>query len=244
MESKKTKKARAARRTKAEPKKAKAPKELKNESGAAGELSIPIYDLKGKHVEHYKLDKAIFDGSVNKGVLYQVVLMYNANKRQGTADTKTRGEVSGGGKKPWRQKGTGRARAGSIRSPLWRGGGIIFGPHPRDYHYDLPKKIKKLAFISSLNAKAGDNKWIGVEALKIDEPKTKKFRAIVDALKIAGKSLFVLEDPDDNIRLASRNLRGVTVKNYRDFNTLDVMRCDTLVMSKGAIEKLPERIGK
>ena len=244
MESKKTKKTKAVKRPKTGPEKVKAPAEKKGEIAAAKELSIPIYDLKGKHVEHYKLDKAIFDGSVNKGLLYQVLLMYNANKRQGTADTKTRGEVSGGGKKPWRQKDTGRARAGSNRSPLWRGGGVIFGPHPRDYHYDLPKKIKRLAFISSLNAKAGDNKWIGVETLKIDEPKTKKFRAIVDALKIAGKSLFVLEDLDDNIRLASRNLLGVTVRNYRDFNTLDVMQCDTLVMSRGAIEKLPERIGK
>lgn len=235
MERKKNmKKVKSVKRPKAESKKAKEP----------SELSIPMYDMNGKAAGHYKLDNSIFDGKVNKGLLYQVVLMYNANKRQGTADTKTRGEVSGGGKKPWRQKGTGRARAGSTRSPLWRGGGIIFGPHPRDYHYDLPKKIKALALVSSLNAKVGDKKWIGLEDLKLDEPKTKKFRAVVDALKIPGKSLFVLENIDGNIKLASRNLEGVTVKNYRDFNTLDVMKCDTLVMSKGAIEKLPERIGK
>ena len=244
MERKETKRTKTVKSGKAQAKKAKAPVTKKDQGSAANELSIPIYDLQGKVVDNCKMDKTVFDGSVNKGLLYQVVLMYNANKRQGTADTKTRGEVSGGGKKPWRQKGTGRARAGSNRSPLWRGGGIIFGPHPRDYHYDLPKKIKRLAFISSLNAKMKDNKWIGLETVAIDEPKTKKFKAITDALKLAGKSLFVLDNVDNNVKLASRNLRGVAVKNYREFNTMDVILCDTLVMSKAAIDKLSERVGK
>ncbi len=243
MERKETKKKKPG--TSAGPaKKAKPAAAIKGGADSARDLTIPIYDLKGKVVENYKLDNAIFDGRVNKALLYQAVVMYSANKRQGTADTKTRGEVSGGGKKPYRQKGTGRARAGSTRSPLWRHGGIVFGPHPRDYHYDMPKKVKRAAFLSSLNSKIVDSKWIGVEAVMIDEPKTRKFKALVDGLKLTGKSLFVLDNLDDNTRLASRNLRGITVKNYRDFNTMDVLHCDMLVMSKAAIEKLPERIGK
>jgi len=216
-------------------------KKVKKVSGKG--MFVPIFDARGKTLDHFKLDQKLFDGVVNKDVLYHAVNMYNANKREGRASTKTRGGVSGGGKKPWRQKGTGRARAGSIRSPLWRGGGIVFGPHPRDFHYDMPKKMKRAAFLSSLNSKARDNKWIGIDALSMTEPKTKKFQEIIDALKLGGKSLFVLDAVNDNIRLASRNIDGVTVKNYRDFNTMDVLACDTLVMSKPALEKLPERVG-
>jgi large subunit ribosomal protein L4 len=167
--------------------------------------------------------------------------MYNANRRQGNADTKTRGEVSGGGKKPFRQKGTGRARAGSTRSPLWRHGGTIFGPHPRDYSYDLPKKVKRLAFLSSINSKLGDEKIIGIDSVTIDEPKTKKFVAILEALKLEGKSLFVFDAMDDKLKLASRNVPDVDLKNYKDVNTMDILSCDTVVMSKEALDKLPER---
>jgi len=208
---------------------------------AKKELSIPIYNSKGKELERYALDKELFTGNVNKGILYQAVLMYNANKRHGNASTKTRGEVSGGGKKPWRQKGTGRARAGSTRSPLWRGGGKIFGPHPRDFHYDLPKKIKALAFLSSLNSKVIENKMTGIDSLEIQEAKTKNFKSIVDALKLKGKSLFVLDNIDDKIKKASRNLACVNVKNYKNFNTMDVLMCDNIVMTKVALGKLPER---
>jgi large subunit ribosomal protein L4 len=206
------------------------------------ETSLPVYDLNGKEVERFQLDKEIFDGKVHKSALYHALRMYNANKRAGTASTKTRGDVSGGGKKPWRQKGTGRARSGSSRSPLWRHGGIIFGPHPRDFHYDIPKKVKRLALLSSLNSKLTDNKWIGVSAVDIKEPKTKKFQAVIDALKLKGKSLFIVEDINENLRRSSRNIEGVSVKHYKDFNTLDVLTCDTLVMSKTALGKLPERL--
>jgi large subunit ribosomal protein L4 len=168
--------------------------------------------------------------------------MYSANQRQGTASTKTRGEVSGGGKKPWRQKGTGRARAGSTRSPLWRGGGKIFGPHPRDHHYDIPKKVKRLAFLSSLNSKLNENRIKCIEALAIEEPKTKRFRQVIDALKLKGRSLFVVDALNENIKRASHNIAEVSVKGYRDFNTMDVLGCDDLVISKAALEKLPERI--
>jgi len=204
--------------------------------------SLSIYDSNGKIVGKFELDKELFTGVVNKGVIYQFLMMYNANQRQGTASTKTRADVSGGGKKPFKQKGTGRARAGSTRSPLWRHGGIVFGPHPRDYHYDIPKKVKKLALISSLNSKIAEDKWIGIESIDLPEIKTKHFQAIVDALKLNGKSLFVLEAQDEKVKRAARNIKNIFIKNYRDFNTKDVMACETVIMSKAALEKLPERL--
>ena len=204
--------------------------------------TLPMYDSKGKVVGNFELDKELFTGVVNKGVIYQFLMMYNANQRQGTASTKTRANVSGGGKKPFKQKGTGRARAGSTRSPLWRHGGTVFGPHPRDFHYDIPKKVKKLAMISSLNSKITEDKWIGIDSIDLPELKTKHFQAIVDALKLKGKSLFVLEAVDEKIKRVSRNIENVTIKNYRDFNTRDVMVSDMVIMSKAALEKMPERL--
>lgn len=204
--------------------------------------AIPIFNSKGQKVDKFELNKELFTGEVNKGVLYQFIRMYNANQRGGNASTKTRGDVSGGGKKPWRQKGTGRARAGSTRSPLWRGGGKVFGPHPRDFHYDIPKKIKKLALLSSLNSKILDEKLIGIDAIVLAEPKTKQFQAILDALKLEGKSLFVLDAVDAKTKRASRNIGSVTLRNYKDFNPVDVMNCNTVIMSKVALEKIPERL--
>jgi large subunit ribosomal protein L4 len=204
-------------------------------------FSIPVYDLKGKEIERIALDKNLFNGEVNKEVLYQAVIVYNSNQRRGNAHTKTRGDVSGGGKKPFRQKGTGRARAGSTRSPLWRHGGTTFGPQTRDFHRDLPKKVKKLAFLSSINSKLNEEKFVGISAIDMAEAKTKKFKAIVGALKLQGKSLFVVDAIDEKVKLASRNLQEVSVKNYRDFNTIDVLKCDNIVISKAALEKLPER---
>ena len=204
--------------------------------------TVPMYNSKGKEVAKFELDKELFTGEVNKGVLYQFIRMYNANQRQGNASTKTRSDVSGGGKKPFRQKGTGRARAGSTRSPLWRGGGKIFGPHPRDFHYDIPKKIKKLALLSSLNSKMVDEKLIGIESIDMAEPKTKQFQAILNALKLKGRSLFVLDAVDEKVKRASRNIQDVLVKNYKDFNPADVLSCNTLIMSKVALEKIPERL--
>jgi len=207
----------------------------------AAEFVIPLYNVSGKSVGEFTFNKKIFDGKVNKAILYQAVLMYNANARQGNASTKTRGDVSGGGKKPWRQKGTGRARAGSSRSPLWRGGGSIFGPHTRDFHYGLPKKIKRLAFLSSINSKLSEKKVIGVDAITLKEPKTRIFKAMLDALKITGKSLVVVDAIDENLVRASRNLQEVSLKSCRDVSTMDVLTCDSMIMSKAALEKLPER---
>lgn len=203
--------------------------------------SIPVFDMNGKEIEKHQLDKELFTGKINKAALYQAVLMYNSCARQGNASTKTRGDVSGGGKKPWRQKGTGRARSGSTRSPLWRHGGVVFGPEPRDYRYDMPKKLKRVAFLSSINSKLVDNKMVGIIDMRIKEPKTKSFKAIVNALKLSGKSLFVVDNLDQNVMRASRNMQEVKVKNYKDFNTMDVLNCDTMIMSKPALLKLVER---
>jgi len=213
----------------------------KPKSQTADGFSIPVFDQKGKELERFTMNKELFNGEVNKEVLYQAIVMYNANQRQGNAHTKTRGDVSGGGKKPFRQKGTGRARAGSTRSPLWRHGGTIFGPHTRDFHLELPKKVKKLAFLSSINSKLNDEKVIGISALEIVEAKTKNFKAILDALKLKGASLFVLESIDAKVKITSRNLQEVSVKNYMDVNTVDVLKCDNIVISKAALQKLPER---
>jgi large subunit ribosomal protein L4 len=203
--------------------------------------AVPVFDMKGREVEKFQLDKGLFTGQVNKGALYQAVLMYNAAKRQGNAATKTRGDVSGGGKKPYRQKGTGQARAGSTRSPLWRHGGTVFGPHQRLYRYAIPKKVRRLAFLSSINSKLNEKKMIGLLEVKVAQPKTKEFKAILGALKLGGKSLFVVSQIDENTQRASRNLAEVEIKNIRDFNTMDVMKCDTLVVSKEALQRLPER---
>lgn len=236
-EAKKTKAKKTSRGSavSAKPKKAPRSRDVKG-------FSVPIYDTHGKEVGKFAMSEKIFNGDVNKGILYQAALMYNANRRQGNASTKTRADVSGGGKKPWRQKGTGRARAGSIRSPLWRGGGVIFGPHPRDYFYSIPKKIKKLALLSSINSKLNDETLIGIDRLAIDEPKTKKFQSILDALKLEGNVLFVMDAADDNVIKASRNIKGVYIRNCSDFNAMDVLASDNVVMAKGALEKLPGRI--
>lgn len=216
----------------------------KKESPAkkVAEFAVPVFDCKGKEIEQFKLDKKLFDGKVNTAVLYQAVNMYNANKRQGNASTKTRGDVSGGGKKPYRQKGTGRARAGSTRSPLWRHGGIIFGPHPRDYHYDMPKKVKRLAFLSSINSKLNESKLMGITSVELDEPKTKKIVTIANALKLKGKSLFVLMSIDNKVKLASRNIQHITFRNMNDVSTMDILSSDNVVMDKAVLQKLPERV--
>ncbi len=210
-------------------------------TAAPKEYSVRVFDAAGKKVRDLAMDTNVFNGRVHKASLYQAVLMYNSNKRQGNAATKTRGDVSGGGKKPWRQKGTGRARAGSTRSPLWRGGGTIFGPHQRDYHYSIPKKVRRLAFVSSLNMKLNEDRIIGLDLARLDEPKTKRLRAILEALKLAGKTLFVVEKIDENLSRASRNMQEITVRNLKDFNTMDVLKCDTMLIAQQALEKLHER---
>jgi len=188
------------------------------------------------------LNPLIFDGKINKAVLYQAVKMYEANRRQGNASTKTRAVVSGGGRKPWAQKHTGRARAGSIRSPLWKGGGTIFGPHPRDYSYTLPQSIRREALKSSLNAKYNEKAIMIMDEVKVGSPKTKEFKKILDANKLAEKALFVLDKIDNNLKLASRNLKTVTLRRAEDLNALDVLHTKKLVLTKSALSTLEKKL--
>jgi len=168
--------------------------------------------------------------------------MYSANKRAGCAATKTRAYVRGGGKKPWRQKGTGRARVSSIRNPIWRGGGVAFGPQPRDYSYSMPDKTKKLAIKSGLNSKLADEKLRIVEKIELKEPKTKLFKSILKSLKIKKSALLVLDKVTDDIKKASRNIPKVTVTNTESLNAMDILRHEELVITEAALRKLQKRI--
>jgi len=188
------------------------------------------------------LNPGVFDGKVNKAVLYQAVKMYEANQRQGNASTKTRAVVSGGGRKPWAQKHTGRARAGSIRSPLWKGGGTIFGPHPRDYSYTLPQNIRREALRSSLNSKYNEKDIVVLDEVRVDNPKTKEFKKVLDVNKLSEKALFVLDKIDNNLKLASRNLKNVTLKRADDLNALDVLHTKKLVLTKSALLILEKKL--
>ena len=188
------------------------------------------------------LDPQVFDGRVNKAVLYQVVRMYEANMRQGTASTKTRAVVSGGGRKPWKQKGTGRARAGSIRSPLWRGGGTVFGPHPRDYSYSLPQTVRNEALRSSVNSKLNNKSLLIADDIKVGTHKTKEFKKILASLKLDEKALFVLDKIDENLRLSSRNLKEVSLKRAQDVTALDVLKAGKLVLTKESVAALEKRL--
>ncbi len=205
---------------------------------------IEIYNIKGKSVGKIELDKDIFNGKVNEPILHQVIRMYEANQRQGTASTKTRSEVSGGGRKPWKQKGTGRARAGTIRSPLWRGGGIVFGPHPRDYSYQVPKSVKRLALISSLNAKLNDKNMIVIDEIKLDKAKTKEIAAALRNLKAEKKPLLVLEERNEMVVRASRNIANLLLRDYKSLNAYEVLKQQKLVMTQKALAALTKILVK
>jgi len=207
-------------------------------------FKLPVYNQEGKEIESLELDPNVFDGQVNLDVLYQVVLMYRANRRKGLASTKTRGEVSGGGKKPWRQKGTGRARVGSIRSPLWRKGGVIFGPHPRDYSFRLPKKIKIAALKSSLNAKLNENNLLILDDLEVDVPKTKEATKILSNLKLNGNKsiLLMLDKIDAKSRLSFRNINYVDTISAADTNAYDVLKARKLIVTLSGLKILVDRI--
>jgi len=207
-------------------------------------FTLLVNNISGKEVGKVELDEKIFDGKVNESLIHQVIVMYQANKRQGTASTKTRANVSGGNSKPWRQKGTGRARAGSSRSPLWRKGGVVFGPHPRDYSYQVPKKIKKSALISTINSRLNDNLVKVLDDLKVNEGKTKEFVKIVATLKLERKVLFVCENTQENILRSSRNIKQVNIKRWESINALDVLMHDNVVITQKALENLTQRLKK
>jgi len=200
-----------------------------------------ILNINGERMGDIKLNDSVFGVEVNKGLLHEVVRMSLANKRQGTASTKTRGEVSGGGRKPWRQKGTGRARHGSIRSPIWVGGGVTFGPTPRKYSYSMPKKAMKAALKSALSARAKGDDIIVLDSLVIDEPKTREMYKIIKNLNIGNASaLIVTENRVEDIFRAARNIPRVTYVSVDMLNVYDIIRHDKLIVTQGALERIGE----
>ena len=204
----------------------------------------PLYNMKGDKIGEYELPDSIFGVPVNEAVLHEAVVMQLASRRRGTAKTKTIGEVSGGGIKPWRQKGTGRARQGSRRSPLWRGGATLFGPTPRDYAYRLPKKVRRLALLSALSSKAQANEIVVLEGLTFQEPKTKQMAAILKKLVADGKALVVTREPDKNVELSARNLPGVKMLVPSGLNVYDILDHEKLVFTRDAVEAVGEVLSR
>jgi large subunit ribosomal protein L4 len=201
---------------------------------------VPLYDMSGAQIGEVELNDSLFGIEPNEAVLYDFVKMQLANKRVGTASVKTRAEVSGGGRKPFRQKGTGRARAGSIRSPLWRGGGIVFGPQPRDYSYRLPRKVRRLALKSALSSKFKNDSIIVVDALNFEAPKTKLMVETLQNLKAGRKALVVTADGDQNVSKSARNIPGVKPLRADFVNVYDLLNYDTLLITKDAVARLEE----
>jgi large subunit ribosomal protein L4 len=201
---------------------------------------VPVYNISGAQVGEIELAETIFGIQPNASVLHEAVVMQQASLRRGTHDTKGRSEVRGGGRKPWRQKGTGRARQGSIRAPQWVGGGTVFGPTPRSYAFKLPKKVRRLALKSALSTKVNANEIIVLDALTIDAPKTKDMVAILANLKVGKKALIVSSEQDSNIVLSARNIPGVKVVDATGINVLDLLHHDALVITKDAVAKVEE----
>ena len=201
---------------------------------------INVLDMAGKVVSEMELNDAIFGIEPNKTAMHSAVVNYLANQRQGTQSTLTRTEVSGGGRKPWRQKGTGHARQGSTRAPQWRHGGIALGPKPRSYRFTLNKKVKRLAMLSALSAKVSNNEMIVVDAIKTDEFKTKTIVAMLAAIGAEKKTLIVLDSVDKKVIKSAANIEGVKTAQTNTLNVYDILNCDKFVIVKGAVEKLEE----
>ena len=200
---------------------------------------VSVYNMEGSQVGEIELSDAVFGVKVNEHLVHMAVLQQLANNRQGTQKAKTRSEVSGGGRKPWRQKGTGHARQGSTRAPQWTGGGVVFAPTHRDYSFKLNKKEKQLALKSALTSRVAEEKIFVLDALKMDEVKTKKFQAVLDALKV-NKALVVLEENDQNVILSARNIPNVKTAQTNTINVYDILKYDTLVITKDAVSKIEE----
>ena len=201
--------------------------------------NVSVYNMEGKEVGTIELNDSVFGVEVNENLVHMAVVQQLANNRQGTQKAKTRAEVSGGGKKPWRQKGTGHARQGSTRAPQWTGGGVVFAPTPRDYTFKINKKEKRAALKSALTSRVLDGKLIVVDELKLDEIKTKKFQAVMDNLKVS-KALVVLGEMDKNVILSARNIPNVKTAQVNTINVYDILKGDTLVLTKDAVAKIEE----
>ncbi len=202
--------------------------------------TLDLYNMEGNKVGSVELSENVFAHEVNKVALHQVVVNYLANQRQGTQNTKTRSEVRGGGIKPWRQKGTGRARQGSIRATQWIKGGIALGPKPRDYGYRVNKKLKKVAMVSALSAKAIENEIIVVDDIAVDEIKTKKIVEMLKNLKVESKALIVTNEKNDNVVKSANNIKGVTTTFMGSLNVYDILKHDIMIVTKDAISKIEE----
>lgn len=202
--------------------------------------NVTLFNMEGSQLGEFELSDAVFAAEVNEPVVHEVVVAYLAGLRRGTSCTKSRGEVRGGGKKPWRQKGTGRARVGTIRSPLWRGGAIIFGPKPRSYEKDVNKKKVLIALRSALSDKVNESALTVVDELAFDVPKTKDMIKVLKALDVSGKTLLVLNDANENVIKSARNIPGVNVTTVKNLTTYDMVNAARLVVTKDAVAKIEE----
>ena len=201
--------------------------------------NVSVYNMEGKEVGKMDLNDAVFGVEINEHLVHLAVVQTLANRRQGTQKAKTRSEVSGGGRKPWRQKGTGHARQGSTRAPQWKGGGVVFAPVPRDYSFKLNKKEKQLALKSVLTSRVQDNKLIVLDELKLNDIKTKKFKEVMDNLKVT-KAMVVIGEQDANVICSARNLPTISTVVAKDINVYDILKGDTLVITKDAVAKIEE----
>lgn len=204
---------------------------------------VAVYNKEGATVGEITLSDAVFGAEVNSGLLHEVVQMYLANQRQGTSDTKTRAEVSGGGKKPWRQKGTGRARQGSIRSPQWRHGGIVFGPHPRKFGWTMPKKARRTALRQALSSKLANGELIVLDSFELEAPKTREVATLLKNLGATNKAYLVTGTEDINVYKSARNIPGVRANAARNLNVYEVLSAGKLVLTKDAVAKVEEVLG-
>ena len=200
---------------------------------------VSVYNMEGSVVGDIELNDEVFGVEVNEHLVHMAVVQQLAGKRQGTQKAKTRSEVSGGGKKPWRQKGTGHARQGSIRAPQWKGGGVVFAPVPRDYSFKMNKKEKRAALKSALTSRVNEEKLFVLDELELDEVKTKKFAAVLNALKV-NKALVVLDELDDNVILSARNIPGVKTAQINSINVYDILKYDNLLLTKAVAKEIEE----
>jgi large subunit ribosomal protein L4 len=196
-----------------------------------------VFDIENKKVAQVDLNDAVFGAEVNEAIIYDVVKMQLASRRSGSASTKTRSDVRGGGKKPWRQKGTGRARAGTSRSPIWRGGGIVFGPHPRDYSYSIPKKVRKKAIISALSMKFKENKMLVLKDFPMEKISTRIFKGVVDLFSLK-KALFVIDETNEVLLKSSRNIKNVKMIRSEGINVYDILNHEHLILLEPSVKKI------
>ncbi|HLB12249.1 MAG TPA: 50S ribosomal protein L4 [Dehalococcoidia bacterium] len=203
-------------------------------------MQLAVKNLDGQTVGQVDLRDEVFAVPFNQAVVHQALVRQLANARQGTSDTKTRGEVSGGGRKPWKQKGTGRARQGSIRSPHWKGGGVVFGPHPRDFSQDMPKKMRRLALLSAISSKVSENLLVLVEDLRVDEARTKEMAELLKRLDIEASALLVLAEIDPKVIRAARNIPRVSTQLARSLSVGDVLSHQYIIMPVSAARQVEE----